>query len=371
MKPLSFIRQRLGLKLFLSYLVIIIVAATVLIGTAEFVAPEALNRHVERMQAVLGDDPELAVDLMENFDSAIKEILSISIIFSLLAAVVVSLFTARRIIGPIQVMKKASHKIAEGDYHERIPVHSSDELGTLALSFNQMAVELEGIEQRRLDLIGNVAHELRTPLSTIKSTMEGLVDEVLPAQPETFINLQREVSRLQRLVQDLEELSRVESGQISLVYNTLSLNELLQSVLNHLRNQYEDKGVNLTVELSNEIPLVRADPNRLTQVFLNLFGNALQYTPSGGQVTIRTKRVKKEIVIQVHDTGIGILAEHLPYVFDRFYRVEKSRSRVGGGSGIGLTIAKHLVEAMGGKIWVESAGIGQGSLFVLSFPITP
>jgi len=370
MNFLSPIRERLGLKLFLSYLVIIIVAAIVLIGTAKILAPDALNRHIARMQTVLGDDPGLAADLVENFNSAITEIFTAAIIVSLLAAIVVSIFTARRIIGPIRVMMKASNKIADGDYHERIPVHGVDELGALAKSFNQMAEELEQTEHRRLELIGDVAHELRTPLSSIRSTMEGLVDEVLPPDPATFMSVQREVARLQRLVHDLEQLSKAESGQIALDPRPFMLNEPIQIAVERLLNQYQDKGVSLNIDVSARLPLVWADTGRITQVLLNLLGNALQYTPTGGQVTVRARREPDEIITEIPDTGIGITGEHFPHIFDRFYRVDKSRSRVGGGSGIGLTITKHLVEAHGGRIWAKSPGLDQGSTFFFTLPIS-
>ncbi len=214
MKTLPNLREHLGLKIFLSYLVIIVVSSVVLAGTAEFHAPTVLQRHIERMQAVLGNNPDLAADLLQNFDAAIREILVIASIFSLVAAIAMSIFVTRRIVGPIQIMMRASNKIAAGEYRERVPVPGSDELGALAQSFNRMAEELEQTEQRRLDLIGNVAHELRTPLSSIRVTMEGVIDGVLPADTETFQGIQREVSRLQRLVYDLEELSRAEAGQI-------------------------------------------------------------------------------------------------------------------------------------------------------------
>lgn len=366
MKLLSTIRERLGLKLFLSYLVIIIVGSIVLIGTAEFLAPTALNRHIARMQAVLGDDPGLAADLLENFNAAISEILTVAIIAGLLAAIAVSIFTARRIIGPIQVMMKASHNIAAGDYHERIKAPSDDELGALARSFNQMAEELEKTEQRRLELIGDVAHELRTPLSSIRSTMEGLVDDVLPADPATYMGVQREVSRLQRLVHDLEELSRAESGQLPLEPRAVTPDEFIQPALERLENQYQDKGVSLSVNVASDLPHVWVDPSRITQVLLNLLGNALQYTPSGGQVTVRVWSEGQEILTEVQDTGVGIPSEHLPHIFERFYRVDKSRSRAGGGSGIGLTIARHIVEASGGRIWATSPGPGQGSTFAFT-----
>jgi signal transduction histidine kinase len=232
-----------------------------------------------------------------------------------------------------------------------------------------MAENLEAIEQHRVELIGNVAHELRTPLTGVRSIMEGLVDGVLPADPETFLNVQREVGRLQRLVRDLEELSRAEAGQIPLERRPCAPAELARAAANRLIPQFEDKGVVLQVDVPPDLPPVLADPGRAVQVFTNLLGNALQYTPGGGRVTLRAWRDDPMVAIAVEDTGAGIPPEHLPHLFERFYRVDKSRSRTGGGSGIGLTIAKHLVEAHGGRIWAESAGSGQGSTFTFTLPI--
>lgn len=369
MSILSGLRERLGLKLFLSYLVIIIVGGSVLAGTAEFHAPTVLQRHVERMQAVLGDEPGLIEDFRENFDAAINEILLFSSIFSLAAAIGVSIYVTRRIVGPIQIMMRASHKIAAGEYHERVPVPGSDELGALAQSFNLMAAELEQIEHRRLDLIGNVAHELRTPLSSIRVTMEGVIDGVLPLETETFQGIQREVSRLQRLVYDLEELSRAEAGQLPIRRQRTSIDECIQQAVSRLKLQYEDKQVNLQVTIEPELPAVQADPERVVQVLLNLLGNALQYTPSGKKVWLHTRHTEQAIVIDIQDEGIGIESEHLPHLFERFYRVDKSRSRTGGGSGIGLTVSKHLIEAHGGHISVSSPGLGKGSTFSVKLPL--
>lgn len=362
-------QQRLGWKLFLSYLVIIVVGVVVLAGTAEFHAPAALARHIARMEALLGDNPSLVADLDENFHAAVNEILTVAAPAAFLAAVVVSIFTARRIVGPLQAMTEASQRIAAGDYHQRVQVPGQDELGALAWAFNRMAETLERIEQRRMELIGDVAHELRTPLSSIKSTMEGLVDGVLTAEPATFLLVQREVARLQRLVHDLEELSRAEAGQVPLNSRAVAPADLVRAAADRLRPQFEDKSVSLHVDLPADLPQVQADPSRVIQVLLNLLGNALQYTPSNGQVTVRAWRNGREVIIVVQDTGIGIPAEHLPHIFERFYRVDKSRSRPGGGSGIGLTIAKHLVEAHGGRIWATSPGSGQGSTFSFTLPI--
>jgi len=369
MKLLITLQQRLSWKLFLSYLIIIVVGVVVLAGTAEFHAPVALARHIARMEALAGYDPALAADLHASFRAAVNEILVVATLAAFLAVVAVSIFTAQRIVGPLQAMMEASQHIAAGDYRQRVQVPGQDELGALARAFNRMAEALERTEQRRMELIGDVAHELRTPLSSIKVIMEGLVDGVLAADPATFLLVQREVARLQRLVYDLEELSRAEAGQIPLEPRPVAPADLVHAAADRLRPQFEDKGVSLRLDVPTDLPQVWADSGRIIQVLLNLLGNALQYTPSGGQVTVRAWRDGQEVAVVVQDTGIGIAAEHLPHIFERFYRVDKSRSRAGGGSGIGLTIAKHLVEAHGGRIWATSPGPGQGSTFSFTLPI--
>ncbi len=369
MSGLSALSQRLSWKLFFSYLVIILVGGVVLAGTAEFHAATAINRHMERMRAVLGDDPVLFADLDANFHAAVNEILTTAAIAAFLAAVVVSLFTARRIVDPICAMTQASQRIAAGDYHQRVEVPSHDELGDMAQAFNRMAQTLDQTERRRMELIGDVAHELRTPLSSIRGVMEGLVDGVLPAEPATFLDVQREVARLQRLVYDLEELSRAEAGQVSLHVRSVDLIDLINSPADRLQAQFEDKDVRLNLELAPDQVWVKADPSRVMQVLLNLLGNALQYTPSGGEVTLRAWREDHEAFVAVQDSGVGLTSNDLAHVFERFYRVDKSRSRASGGSGIGLTIAKHLVEAHGGRIWATSPGRGHGSTFTFTLPL--
>lgn len=362
-------QDSLGLKLFISYLAIIIVGGFVLASTAEFHAPTVLQRHIDRMQMVMGSNPEMIEDFRENFDHAFNEILLVASVVSLVAAIGVSVFVTHRIVEPIRLMMRASHQIAAGQYHERVPVLGNDELGALAQSFNQMAAELEQTEQRRLDLIGNVAHELRTPLSSVRGTIEGVVDGVLPAEAETFHSVQRELSRLQRLVYDLEELSRAEAKQLSIHKQETLIQDCIEQVVSRLAFQYEGKGVDLQVSVPGDLPPIFADPERMVQVMLNLLGNALQYTPSGKSVRLSTRQGADIIVIDIQDEGIGIDADHLPYLFERFYRVDKSRSRAGGGSGIGLTISKHLIEAHDGQITASSPGVEQGSTFTIRLPI--
>jgi histidine kinase len=233
-----------------------------------------------------------------------------------------------------------------------------------------MAAQLEHIEATRRELIGTVAHELRTPLASIKGSMEGLIDGVLPAETSIFQRIYREADRLQRLVYDLQELSRVEAGAFDLNVKPVPVADLVESTVARLGYQFEEKGVVLETDISDYLPPVGADEDRIGQVMLNLVGNALQYTPAGGQVRISGRRQGAEVRVSVSDSGIGITTEHLALIFTRFYRVDKSRARAGGGSGIGLTIAKHLVEAHGGCIWAESPGPGQGSTFTFTLPVT-
>ncbi len=362
------IRNSLGAKLFLSYLIVIVVGVVVLAGTVQMQMPVAIERHIQRMESHMMTDPGLAEDLRTNFTAAINEITVIAGLVALAAAIAISLFTANRIIVPIRCLMQASQEVAAGNFDLQVPITGNDELGELARVFNQMAGELARTEQRRMALIGDVAHELRTPLSNMRAVIEGLADGVLPANPATYRSVQKEIMRLQRLVQDLEELSRAQAEQFSLVLQPLSPRSLVAGAIERLRLQYEDKDVQLRMTVPSDLPPVYADAARITQVLLNLLGNALQYTPSGGQVHVEARRDGRFVRFIVSDTGIGVPAADLPHLFERFYRVDKSRSRASGGSGIGLTISKHIVEAHGGRIWAESEGPGKGSTFTFILP---
>jgi signal transduction histidine kinase len=370
MRFLTLLRQRLGWKLFLSYFLVLIIGVVVLDVTAELQTPKVLARNITTLQTMQVDNPGLLADLEAHLQQAVHDQLVVATLAGIVAAIVASIFTTRRILLPIQAMTRASQRISAGDYHERIEAPSQDELGAWATSFNQMAEALERTERRRLELIGDVAHELRTPLSGIKSSLEGLVDGVLPCEPDTFLGLQHEVSRMQRLVHDLADLSRAEAGQVHLELRPVDLGKLIDTAVARLHPQFEDKDVALRLEIPLGLPQAVVDANRMTQVLLNLLGNALQYTPSGGQVIIRAWAERGKLVVAVQDSGTGIAPEHLPHIFERFYRVDKSRSRAGGGSGIGLTIAKHLIEAHRGSIEASSPGLGQGSTFTFTLPLS-
>jgi histidine kinase len=313
--------------------------------------------------------------LFSNYQAAVTEALSLATVAALIAAVLASFLISRQVVRPVQRMMVISHRIAEGEYEERLRLSGNvqsnqlDELDQLAITFNQMADKLEKTETMRRQLVGDVTHELRTPLAAIKGYMEGLMDGVLPATPETYQQVHAEADRLQRLVNDLQELSRVEAGAFQLKLESVSPANLIETVVSHLNRQFEDKGIYLEEKLDAGLPNVSVDKDRILQVLTNLVGNALQYTPSGGKVVVSASQAKFEIVISVTDTGIGISPDHLPFIFNRFYRIDKSRARASGGSGIGLTIAQALVKAHHGRIWAESAGEGKGSSFHFTLPV--
>ena len=375
----DYFRRHLGAKLFLSYLTVIVIGMMILVVASQFILPTAFNRHMAGMGLGNGNmmgmgngqgrgNPmsQLYVDFRASFNDA----LTYAALAAILVAFVISLFFSRSVIASLRVMSLATQHIADGHYEERVQVNGADELAQLAARFNQMAEKLDQVESMRRRLIGDVSHELRTPLTAIKGSMEGLMDGVLPATWETYQQIHAEADRLNRLVDDLQELSRVEARAYELNLRSLDVSSLVKIATKRLAPQAESKRITLDFELAPDLPRVLADEDRAVQILINLTGNALQYTPEKGKVLLSAKRMNNEVQISIRDTGIGIPSEHLPHIFDRFYRVDKSRSRrAGGGSGIGLTIARALVEAHGGRIWAESAGEGQGSTFTFTLPI--
>jgi signal transduction histidine kinase len=374
---IDFFRRHLAVKIFLSYLAVVLVGALVLGLATRFTVPEAFNSHMGMglgpgtgqgmMGQGVGAGRTAVSDLFTSFQASFNEALLLALLAAGVVAILVSLLLSRGVVAPVRILTSASQRIADGHYGERVQPVGADELGQLAHSFNQMAEKLEQVESMRRQLIGDVSHDLRTPLTAIKGSMEGLMDGVLPATPETYQQIHLEADRLARLVDDLQELSRVEAGAYPLEIRPVSISSLVESSLKRFATQALAKGIEIHSDLPADLPLVLADQDRITQVLTNLVGNAMQYTSKGGKVTILARQQGDEIHISVADTGIGIPADHLPHLFTRFYRVDKSRSRQsGGGSGIGLTIARALVEAHGGHIRAESEGEGKGSKFTFT-----
>ena len=372
---LKFIRTHLASKLFLSYVVVVMVGVFVLVTATRLSVPAAFERHLSQMSEMMENSQSMEMDLFANYSVAVSEAVSFAAIAALIAAVLASFFISRQVVTPIQRMMKLSHRIAEGEYEERLRIPGRlqsdqvDELDQLALSFNQMAEKLEKTENMRRQLIGDVTHELRTPLTAVKGYLEGLMDGVLTADPETYQQIHTEINRLQRLVNDLQELSLVESGAIQLVLTSTSPSNIMETIQKNFDHPFKEKNLQLEIEIEPHLPKILVDKDRIIQVLTNLVGNALQYTPGGGRVLIKVHRDKSNLLFSVSDTGIGISAEQLPNIFNRFYRTDKSRTRASGGSGIGLTIARALVKAHQGRIWAESDGEGKGSTFSFLIPI--
>jgi signal transduction histidine kinase len=343
--------RRISLRLLASYL---------LIGLAAVGSTGTLFLYTSfRAHSALPIQTEFQRNLLQGTLSAL--------VVAICASIGVSLFVSRRILEPIQRLITASSRIANGNYEERVKIADDFEIAELAASFNRMAEALEQTEQQRQALIADVAHELRTPLTTIKGYMEALIDGVVAADAETFALIYHEADRMYRLVRDLQELSRLEAGQMVLDPRPLAVAEMVRGVTGRMQPQFDAKGVELSATVAADTGWVYADSDRLQQVLLNLLANALQYTSPGGRVVLRAFNERDKVCVVVQDTGIGIPPEHLSHIFARFYRVDKSRSRRGGGTGIGLTIVKHLVEAHGGSIAVASVP-ALGSTFTVALP---
>lgn len=352
-------------KLFVAHLITIMVAMVALLTTANIIAGVGL---VHDASLYPNASPQESA-LLERFQVVFQESLIAAAFAALVAAILMSLFVSRAIVEPLQQVTQVSHKLAEGFYRERTTVTTDDELAELSRSVNQLAEALEQTEQQRRALLADVTHELRTPLATIEGYMEGLIDGVVRPDTQTFSLILRESVRMQRLIEDLELLSRAEAGQIQILPRPLDLRSRLEGLMIQFTAQFEAKQIALEL-IAPPIPLpsVYADPDRFDQVVINLLSNALRYTSSGGRVTLRIRGEDRHAIVSVQDTGIGIAPEHLPQIFERFYRVDKSRARASGGSGIGLTVARHLVYAQGGDIRAMSDGMGKGATFLFTLP---
>ncbi len=367
-------RTSLSGKFLLSYLLIVLVGVATLLVVTFALAPTLfqaqlvpiLQTHPEAMTTT-----EAIQRILGDFLGTLFIALAVAAIVATVTSLATSLFVARRITVPLRQMTQVSQRISAGNYAERIviaPVHSTDELGQLASSINTLAVALEQTERRRLEVIGNVAHELRTPIATLEGYLEGLLDGVIEPSPLTWAMLHTEAGRLRRLVDDLQELSRAEARQVPLSLQPVTPQRLVQDALEPLEGQFAEKGLELQIHVPEDLPQVMADPTRAVQILTNVLVNALRYTPAPGKVVLAVNCEYTMVAFRISDTGVGLSPEQIAHIFERFYRVDKSRSRAFGGSGIGLTIAQSLAQAMGGEIRVESAGLGQGSSFTLTLP---
>jgi two-component system OmpR family sensor kinase/two-component system sensor histidine kinase BaeS len=286
---------------------------------------------------------------------------------AVLLALVLGVVVSQRLAAPVVRLTRAASAIAAGDLTQEVPGHGGDEIGQLGVAFNSMSRSLAQAETLRRNLVADVAHELRTPLTVMQGNLQAILDGVYPLDVEQVASLYDETRLLTRLVDDLRDLALAEAGQLRLDELPVDLAALAQVAVTNFGPAARDAGIELSLELGEEAPQVLGDADRLAQVLRNLLSNALRHTPAGGMVVLQVGRAGGSVAVTVSDTGSGIAPEDLPYVFDRFYRGDKSRSRRGGGAGLGLAIARQLVAAHGGEIGVDSQP-GRGTVFTVRLP---
>jgi signal transduction histidine kinase len=307
--------------------------------------------------------------LEQDFFDRFNYSLLITGIIVAVVALILGLVLTRQITLPLKALVNGVRQIARGNLGHRVDIRSKDELHELGQSFNTMAASLDEAEQERKRIIADIAHDLRTPLTVIEGTVTGIQDGVFQPDKEHLSVIKDQTGLLTRLTGDLRELSLAESGRLKLNRETTDMADMVRRKAAQFEVKAREKGITISTILPAGLPAVNVDPARIEQVLGNLISNALQYIPSGRTITIAVKAEDKQgLIVSVADTGEGIAPEHLPHLFERFYRIEKSRTRNEGGSGLGLAIVKQLVQAHGGKAWVEST-VGQGTTFYFSLPL--
>ena len=298
-----------------------------------------------------------------------EEIAEITVLISSIS-IALGVWLSRGLSAPIVTLSAAAKQIGSGNLQQRVPVlNHSQELDDLAESFNRMAADLEHSERLRNNMLADISHELRTPLTVLSGQLHAALDKVVELDEEGLANLYGQTQHLIRLVEDLRLLAQAEAQQLPLAMTQVNLADVWRELAANFSLIAEEKEIRFRVEPMDNLPLVSADPGRLRQVFSNLLANGIRHTPAGGEIIVSSQIDDQYVIIKIRDTGEGITADQLPHLFNRFYRADGSRSRDTGGSGLGLPIAKALIEAHQGTISAESAGPNKGSTFAVSLPI--
>lgn len=341
-----------------------VASGVLLISTIAFILETHYHFSLYQHQAMDMNAPAFDV----HFEQALVQSVLWSAILGILLSVLLSLFVAKRLTAPLIHMKKVAERMASGELGARTIVKGNDEIADLGGSLNHLAEQLMHQEQLRKTMTADVAHELRTPLATLKSHMEAMIDGVWEPTPQRLESCYEEIERLRFLVGDLEQLTEMESPQFQLQLQQQEISAIIRQCIEASQAAFVEKGVQLELSESTSVSVV-IDRQRFGQIMTNLLSNALKFTPQGGNVRVWIKEEQNNVTIVVADTGIGIKESELPYVFERFYRGEKSRNRQTGGAGIGLSIVKAIAEAHGGEIHIKSEG-GKGTEVSIHFKKT-
>lgn len=354
-------------RLFLSHILVTIVGVTTSSIVGNFFSPRFFQIHVRALEGKGLNIRTAHSQLLEVFETAWARGNLWSFAIGTLAAAILSYWLAKRIVQPLKQMETAIARFANGQLEQRISHLEIPELNRLAMGFNRMAASLEQVEERRREIIDDLTHELRTPLTIIRGRLEEIADGIIIATPQIYSRLIRETKRLQRLLNDLQELSQAESGNLALNLKPTNIRQILQPLAEKFSDQLLDSDRILNLDCPNDLPYLMVDSDRLEQILVNLLSNAIRHTPQGS-IAIKAWLEDDRIWIAVIDTGSGISEAELPYVFHRFWRSQRSRAQRYRGTGIGLAICKRLVELHQGKIFVESQ-LNIGSTFKFCLPV--
>jgi two-component system sensor histidine kinase BaeS len=362
-------RGGLSARLLVAQLSVVITGVVTAWAVAAAAGPPLFRSHLGQVTHT-GSPGQATEHAEQAFRDASVISLGVAMLAALVAAFAVSAYVTRRITRPVAALADAASQVAAGNYNVTVPVPAlGAEFDTLTSSFTAMAERLQTVETTRRRLLGDLAHEIRTPVATLDGYLEAFEDGVATPDAATTAMLRAQTRRLARLAEDIAAVSRAEEHQLELNLAAVSARQLVTAAAAAAAERYAEATVRLSVDAPDGLPDLLVDPDRIAQVLGNLLDNALHHTPAEGQVTI-TAHAKSGggVSIAVADTGDGIPSEHLPHVFERFYRVDTARDRAHGGSGVGLAIVKALVEAHGGRITVDSAGAGQGARFTVTLP---
>ena len=358
---------RLPVRLLASYLLVVAVGAATAYVTVRLLLPPLFDHQMSRMNGAgmqmggaSGTSPHAALV------TALNSALLVAVLASAIVAGAVAAFVTRRILRPLEHVRAATRRIAKGEYAAAIPLPAEPELAALAADVNTLAGSLADTETRRTRLLGDVAHEMRTPITSLDGYVEGLIDGVFTASPDKLHAMSEELRRLHRLADDLATLSRTEEGRLELRQVEADLAAIARDACARLRPQFDDARVALSIRAATPVP-VNVDVDRVSQVLTNVLGNALRATPVGGAVTVAVTADHHWAEVTVTDTGVGLEPTDQSRVFERFYRVADARTR-SSGSGVGLTIARGLARAHGGDLRCTSRGLGHGATFTLTLP---
>ena len=368
--------KRLRLRLIASQFAVVVAGVVTMLIVLRSFIPAQLTVIIAAQLNRLDLPPALyagvETDLINSINQVVLIALGIAALTAFLVGILSSLLIWFIIITPIRNMASSSQRIANGRYDERVdvPKQAGEAMQSLATNFNQMAQSLESVEVQRVRLMGNVTHELRTPLSSLSGYVEGLADGVFEPNEKLLGSMQNQIGRMKRLIDDTQFLSKAESGAVELRLTAVNLTDVANQVIFQLTPNRLAKEQTIMFDEPAADIYAQADYDRLIQILTNLLSNAIQYTPTKGKISIYTLAENDRAKIVIRDSGIGIPAESLPYIFERFYRVDESRSREHGGSGVGLTISRHLARGMGGELTLESEGDGKGSQAIVTLKLS-